>query len=131
MPKDYINIDFPFKDDPKGNFLSPTVVDERAIKADLVHLLLTEPGERLYLPEFGVRLRRHIFKPNLEEAHEAIKEDIKNAVAKWMPMLTINDLKVTPGNENEERNEHHALVELGYTINKGVYKVNDSVIISI
>ena len=36
--------------------------DKDAIRADLLHLLLTNKGERLYLPEFGSDLKKFIFK---------------------------------------------------------------------
>jgi hypothetical protein len=54
--KVYININYPFKDSPKGFFLDLTETDNKAIKADLLHLLLTRKGQRLYNPEFGTRL---------------------------------------------------------------------------
>ena len=37
--------------------------DKDAIRADLLHLLLTNKGERLYLPDFGSDLKKYIFEP--------------------------------------------------------------------
>ena len=37
----YINIDFPFKDSDKGFYLNLNQTDRDAIRADLLHLLLT------------------------------------------------------------------------------------------
>ena len=56
--KTYINIQFPFQDDPEGKFVKMNTDAKQAIKSDLVHLLLTNKGERLYLPSFGANLRR-------------------------------------------------------------------------
>lgn len=62
MATRYINIDFPFKNSPKGFFLNLNDNDQRAIKADLMHLLLTRKGQRLYNPNFGTDLLRYIFE---------------------------------------------------------------------
>jgi len=42
----YINIAYPFMDSPKGFFLDLTSTDSKAIKSDLMHLILTRKGER-------------------------------------------------------------------------------------
>ena len=39
--KKYININFPFKNSPEGFFLDLTTTDNSAVKADLMHLILT------------------------------------------------------------------------------------------
>jgi hypothetical protein len=43
----FINIDFPFKDSPDGFFFNLNSTDTDAVRADLLHLLLTNKGERL------------------------------------------------------------------------------------
>ena len=48
MPSKYININFPFKDSDEGFYVDITSTSKDAIKADLLHLLLTNKGERLY-----------------------------------------------------------------------------------
>jgi len=62
--KRYININFPFKESVKGFFMDITETDSQAIKADLMHLILTRKGERYYLPDFGTDLLQYIFEPN-------------------------------------------------------------------
>ena len=58
----FINIKFPFKDSEKGLFIDMTQQNKRAIKSDLMHLLLTNKGERLYQPEFGTDLKKYLFE---------------------------------------------------------------------
>ena len=60
----FINIDFPFKDSPQGFLLNLNSDTQRAVKADLMHLLLTRKGQRLYNPNFGTDLIKFIFEPN-------------------------------------------------------------------
>ena len=70
--KGYINIQFPFQDDPDGKFLKMNDDVKQAIKADLLHLLLTNKGERLYMPDFGANLRKYLFEQNDDISHQAI-----------------------------------------------------------
>ena len=75
----FINIDFPFKDSPEGYYFNLNANDADAIRADLLHLLLTNKGERLYLPDFGSDLKKYIFEPNDSVTHEQIKDKIGRA----------------------------------------------------
>ena len=59
-------------------------------RANLINLLLTQLGERLYLPEFGCNLLSAIFQPNTDEIKPLILESIYDAVEKWLPYIDIN-----------------------------------------
>jgi phage baseplate assembly protein W len=131
MAEKFINIEFPFQDDYKGKFLSLNDISESAIKSDLIHLLLTNKGERLYLPSFGANLRKYIFEPNDSESQGDIKSEIQNAISKFIPNLVVNEIKITPGEAGESRNEHHVLVSLDYTVTDGAFTRSDSVEIEI
>ena len=99
--KGYINIQFPFQDDPDGKFLKMNQDAKRAIKADLVHLLLTNKGERLYLPDFGANLRQYLFDPNDDISANAIRNEINEAIKKFIPNLNVTQLTVTKSGNNE------------------------------
>ena len=60
----FINIAFPFQESKRGFFVELNNSDKHAIKSDLMHLILTRKGERLYMPEFGTDLLKFIFEPN-------------------------------------------------------------------
>lgn len=125
--KRFINIDFPFKDSPKGFFLNLNDNDQRAIKADLMHLLLTRKGQRLYNPNFGTDLLRYIFEPNHDLTLEAIKEEVTTSVKKYLPNLIIKSLSVT----QSEDNEYAATIRMDYAITDDVFEINDFVIINV
>ena len=80
----YINIDFPFRDSDNGFYFKMNKTDKDAIRADLLHLLLTNKGERLYLPEFGSDLKKFIFEPNDEITHEQIKENLNQTIIRFI-----------------------------------------------
>lgn len=110
--KSYINIQFPFQDDPEGKFLKMNTDAKQAIKSDLVHLLLTNKGERLYLPNFGANLRQYIFEPNDESSANAIKNEINQAIREFIPNLQVTQLTVTPS----EDNIHATVVRIDYLV---------------
>jgi len=127
MAERFINIKFPFSDDPKGKFVEMTQTNEEAIKSDLLHLLLTTRRERLYLPSFGTNLRQYLFEQNEGKVHEGIKQELQQAINKFIPNLQINEITVT----KSESNEHTAIARLDYTVTTLAFISSDFVEIEI
>jgi phage baseplate assembly protein W len=123
----FININYPFKDSPKGFFLDLNSDVNRAIKADLMHLILTRKGQRLYNPDFGTDLLQFIFEPNNDDTLEGIKTEITTVVKKYLPNLSITEISVTQSSESE----YAAVVRIDYTITDDVFTSTDFVIINI
>lgn len=123
----YININYPFKDSGKGFFLDLNADDSSAIKADLMHLILTRKGQRLYNPEFGTDLLRYIFEPNDGLTLAQIKTEITTVVKQYLPKLQINEITVDPSTDSE----YAAVVRIDYAITDNVFTMRDFVIINI
>jgi len=123
----FININYPFKDSKKGFFLDLTEQDNQAIKADLLHLILTRRGQRLYNPDFGTDLLRFIFEPNDALTEEGIKEEIKTVVKKFLPKLNLNEILIEPSPESE----YAAVVSISYTITDDVFTSSDMIVVKI
>jgi phage baseplate assembly protein W len=127
MATKYININYPFKDSPKGFFLDLNLDDNSAIKADLLHLLLTRKGQRLYNPDFGTDLLRYIFEPEDNLSLNDIKTEISTSVKKYIPNLSIDNLTV----EQSIENEYAAVATISYTLTDNVFSTQDTIIINI
>lgn len=125
--KSYINIQFPFQDDPEGKFLKMNTDAKQAIKSDLVHLLLTNKGERLYLPSFGANLRQYLFEPNDEISANAIRTEINNAIKEFIPNLQVTQLTVTPS----EDNIHATVVKIDYVVTISALQSSDFVVLEL
>ena len=121
MAEKFLNINFPFKDSTRGFFLDMNKTDNTAIKADIMHLILTNKGERLYLPDFGTNLRKFIFEPNDGATHTQMRDEIADAVKKYLPNVTIDDVII----EQLENEDHAASVQIKYSINSGSFKETD------
>lgn len=125
--KTYININFPFKNSDEGFFLDLNSDEDAAIKADLMHLILTKKGQRLYLPDFGTELLRFIFEPNDDLTLSMVKDEIKTVVKKYLPNLTVTNITVT----ESDISEYAVVVNIDYVITDGAFQTQDSVTINI
>ena len=117
-----ININFPFKDSDKGYYLDMTETSKDAVRSDLLHLLLTNKGERLYLPDFGSDLKKYIFEPNDKITHDEIKDNLNQNIKAYLPNLQINEIKF----ENMDIEESIKVI-LSFTITEGVFNSQDTV----
>ena len=120
--KRYINIDFPFRDSENGYYFKLNSTDKDAIRSDLLHLLLTNKGERLYLPDFGSDLRKYIFEPNDNITHDDIRNNLNETIKKYIPNLYVNDITF----RNDDIQEL-IIVELTYTVTEGTFASSDTI----
>ena len=123
----YINSRYPFQDSEVGFFLALNNTDSDAIKSDLMHLILTRKGQRLYNPDFGTDLLKFIFEPEDSTSLNQIKEDISTVVKKFLPKLNVTQVSVTQSPDSD----YAAVVRIDYTITDDVFTVTDFVIINI
>jgi phage baseplate assembly protein W len=65
-------------------------------------ILMTEPGERLRLPEFGAGLRRFLFEPNTVATRHRIQESISRALFDWEPRIRVESVEVQPVPDDAE-----------------------------
>lgn len=95
MPRDtrFLGCQYPLVKTPRGIMAQKSGVDQ--IKADLLQLLLTNPGERVMLPDFGTPLRKLVFEPNDPTLEVQAKKMIADAIARWEPRIEINNISVT------------------------------------
>jgi len=64
-----------------------------SIKQDLKMLLLTNPGERIMNPDYGVGIRQLLFSQNTTSLRSEISSRITNQVRKYMNFVVINNIR--------------------------------------
>lgn len=69
--------------------------DAILIESSLRMILLTEKGERVMNPDFGVSLRRFVFSPNTADLESDVRQEITQAVARYEPRATLQDLSLS------------------------------------
>ena len=70
-----------------------------SIKQDLRMLLLTNPGERIMNPDYGVGLRQLLFSQNTEGLKEEISSRVSIQVGKYLSFVKIQQINF--GQEND------------------------------
>jgi phage baseplate assembly protein W len=84
-------------------------VKEQA-KSNLMNLILTRQGERLYLPDFGIGLDDLLFENNVPI--DDLKERINFQINFYIPELTLLNVNV-----EEKKDEHLLYVQISYKHN--------------
>jgi len=74
-------------------------------------VLSTAPGERVMRPAFGCGLRRYLMKPNTTATRALIAQDVGRALATWEPRVTVQQVTVTPGDDDPAL----VLIHVAYT----------------
>ena len=102
-----IGVAFPL--DSVNMFKGTTTVKEQ-VKSNLINLLLTEPGERVNEPNFGVGLKKLLFEqsPNVE----VLKEKINTQIEFYIPTITLTDVSFTPSED-----EYKLFILISYSFN--------------
>lgn len=89
----FLGLQYPLVKTPRGIFAPKNDIDQ--IKADLIQLILTNPGERVMLPTFGVNLRSLMFEPNDSTLEIKARNMIIAAIKQWEPRVVIQNIAVT------------------------------------
>jgi phage baseplate assembly protein W len=96
MPKRYgRHLSFPFRVGADGRTAQVTREDEH-VRDELIQLLLTTPGERPFVVDFGGGVRRLVFEPADPGAQGLVKATITQAVRNWLGhRVELDALEVT------------------------------------
>ncbi len=100
MAKKFLGLQYPLTKTARGLLAQKRGIDQ--IKADMLQLLLTNPGERVMLPTFGTPLRRLIFEPNDIALEVEARQMIAQSLQMWEPRIVIQQINVT--SRFDERN---------------------------
>jgi len=73
---------FPFRIDPAGRVQADS--GDSLLRGKILQLLLTSPGERVNLPDFGTRLREIVFDPNNDVLAAVTEFAVNRALQKFL-----------------------------------------------
>lgn len=100
--KKFMGVPYPITKNALGFLHSQDGVNQ--IKSDLLVLLLTNPGERVYLPTFGTPLRKLIFEPNDPGLAMKARQMIINSIKLWEPRIAVQQIQVSNSLDRREAN---------------------------
>jgi len=102
-----IGVAFPLDD---NNMFKGTQTLKEQVKSNLLNLLLTEQGERVNEPNFGVGLKHHLFEQNIDV--DSLNTEINAQINFYIPEISLIDTDI-----NFLEDEHLLFIKITYSIN--------------
>jgi phage baseplate assembly protein W len=93
-----IGVSLPFNG-PAGPF-NKTYSTKEQIKSNLINLILTDTGERVFNPEFGIGLKKVLFEGITDDTSLIIADLISTKVSYYIPQIQISEVIVDPNPDN-------------------------------
>ena len=99
-----IGVAFPLDE---TNLFSGTETIKEQVKSNLINLLLTQPGKRVFLPKYGVGLKYLLFEQQINL--EVLEEKIRTQVTRYIPQIEITELST-----GLSENQHTVFINISY-----------------
>lgn len=104
---------FPFRIDELGQVATQTGDDN--VRAKILQVLLTAPGERVNLPEFGCGLRDLVFDPNNQILAATTEFTVTKALQRWVgDEIIVDSVNVASAGTDPSRPEGELQIEVVY-----------------
>ena len=100
-----IGVAFPLDD---NNMFKGTQTLKEQVKSNLLNLLLTEQGERVNEPNFGVGLKHHLFEQNIDI--DSLNTEINAQINFYIPEISLIDTDI-----NFLEDEHLLFIKITLT----------------
>ena len=85
---------FPFRIGAEGRTVTVRSLEEH-VRDEVLQLILTNPGERPFLPEFGGGARRLVFESAGQTTEAMAKAMISQSISRWLDKrVTLEELTV-------------------------------------
>lgn len=97
-------------------------------RQNVKNLLLTSPGERVMLPDFGVGLRRYLFENDASFVSAEIKDRIFEQIRSYMDFVEIIDIRFATSDDSPDIKENELAIKVSYRIS--ILDTFDEVIIT-
>jgi phage baseplate assembly protein W len=89
------HLSFPFRITPEGRAATVASLEDH-VYGEVIQLLLTNPGERPWVPDFGGGVRRLVFEGAGQSTEALAKAMISQAISRWLDKrVTLQELSVT------------------------------------
>ncbi len=128
MPAERHDYAFPFRIDPASR-QAQRADYEAHVKQMVFQVLLTSPGERADLPEFGCGLRALVFAGNSDAVSATAQMLVQQALATWLSEhLTVRKVEVLPPEATPEEDQIGVRVEYVLVSTRATQRVDVRVV---
>lgn len=102
------------RDDQDGYLLNKDFKD--LVQQNFKMLVLTNPGERIMDPEFGVGLRRFLFEQNNPQTYSQIESKMREQVSRYLSYLKIKNISFNRPSGLDNLSENLLSIKIVYFI---------------
>lgn len=88
----------------------------QVVQQNLKNLMLTNPGERVMIPQFGAGLSRYLFAPDTPNLQADIAARIRNQVERYMPFIFIETIDFSTPPDQAEISMMSLFIEIKYSV---------------
>lgn len=128
IKKQYYGIKFPFTISKQDGFFVDLNSDLKdKVASEIAHVILTQKGTRLKMPDFGTDLIKYIFEPSDTLEWNTVESEIRRAVGQYVSNATIQSVEV----KRDESEDHSIYLDITYTIKKGNKEENNRAVIKL
>ena len=111
-----LSVALPLTVDPTFGPYNLNTTFEDLAKQNLKMLLLTNPGERIMRPNFGVGLRGYLFQPNVSLTYSQITKRVKRQVEIYLPYIGIDRIEFDAAEAGIDFDPSHISMTVHFTI---------------
>jgi hypothetical protein len=97
----YKGIAYPIVKHPQG-FFHNAASDMSQVKSDMAAIILTEPGERIFVPHFGCGLSKINLNAPAEITIAEVRKKVATALKKWESRVQVHDIVVDFGESDDK-----------------------------
>jgi hypothetical protein len=100
MAQPFTSIQYPVAIDGSLGRLAEETSYPAHVEQMIMQVLLTNPGERVHVPDFGCGVRRMLFAPNSSVSAALAQATIFESLDKWMStVVSLGDIRVQADEE--------------------------------
>ena len=128
IKKQYYGIKFPFTISKQDGFFVDLNSDLKdKVASEIAHVILTQKGTRLKMPDFGTDLIKYIFEPSDTLEWNTVESEIRRAVGQYVSNATIQSVEV----KRDESEDHSIYLDIMYAIKKGNKEENNRAVMKL
>ena len=91
----FIGLDLPIRKGTAGDgYFASTKTTIEAVKNNIISLLMTETGERLFQPTLGLNLKIYMYQNYSKVLEDEIKQSIIQKFKFWLPFVDVTGLVI-------------------------------------
>lgn len=118
----FINAKYPLRIGSAGYFATNDTLED-AVKEDIRHVIMTNKGERVMMPEYGSDVIKMLFEPLTESSKAKLNSLISEAIKRWVPKAHLIWVAITVKEDLSQKelvylplDTHTILVTISYSV---------------